>query len=77
MLNAICIKYTFNGKNKVYHPDFYIPSLNLIVEIKNSYLAEKDKEQIELKKQASINSGFKYIMIINKNYTQFINEYIN
>jgi len=25
------IKYIFNDKNKVYHPDFYIPSLNLIV----------------------------------------------
>jgi hypothetical protein len=70
--NAPSIQYKFNGKNKTYHPDFYIPSLNTIVEIKNSFLAKKDKMQIEEKKKATIANGFKYIIIIDKNYLEFL-----
>ena len=77
IINAPSIKYKLQRKEKVYFPDFYIPSLNLIIEIKNSYLAEKDKERIKAKKQGTIIKGYKYIMIINKNYNKFdklINE---
>lgn len=66
--NAPSIKYSFEGRNKVYFPDFYIPSLNLIVECKNSYLLKKDKEIIESKKKATILKGYKYLMIVDKNY---------
>jgi hypothetical protein len=65
------IKYVYEGKNKVYHPDFYIPSLNLVIECKNSYLMKKDKEIIEIKLKATINNGFNYILIIDKNYSNF------
>jgi hypothetical protein len=65
------IKYSFNNLDKVYHPDFYIPSLNLIVECKNSWLAQRDEEQIKCKKQATEYHGYNYIMIIDKNYTAF------
>jgi uncharacterized C2H2 Zn-finger protein len=71
--NAPFIKYFFENKNKIYFPDFYISSLNLIVEIKNSYLAKKDKKIIEAKRKATIANGFNYIMIINKNYIMFEN----
>lgn len=74
--NSPSVKYKFQGKNKVYFPDFYIPSLNLVIEIKNSYLVEKDKEQIEAKEKATIANGFKYIMIVNKNYNEF-NKLVN
>jgi hypothetical protein len=73
--NAPSIKYIFNEKNKVYHPDFYIPSKNLIIEIKNSYLAIKDKDEIKTKEKATIANGFNYIMIIDKNYTKFNNNF--
>jgi hypothetical protein len=66
------IKYIFNGKNKIYHPDFYIPSLNLIIEIKNSYLAKKNKDEIEAKQKATISNGFKYLLILDKQY-----DYLN
>ena len=62
------IKYIYNGKNRVYHPDFYIPSLNLIVEIKSTWILNRDIE-IEEKKKATITSGFKYIMILDKDYS--------
>jgi len=61
------------SKTKIYHADFYIPKLNLVVEIKNDYLANRDKEEIELKKKATVVNGFNYIMIINKKYNLFKN----
>jgi hypothetical protein len=71
ILRPNTIKYLYENKHKYYHPDFFIPSLNLIVEIKNSYLAIRDKKQIKAKRKATISSGFNYIMIIDKDYTQF------
>ncbi len=61
------IKYIHDGKNKIYHPDFYITSLNLIIEIKSSWILNRDLE-IEEKKKATIANGFKYLMILDKNY---------
>lgn len=69
--NGLSIKYKFKEKNKIYFPDFYIPSLNLIVEIKNSYLAKKDAKILESKKLACKNFGYNFIMIIDKNYSEF------
>jgi len=65
------IKFLFENKNKVYHSDFYILSLNLIIEIKNSYLYKRDKLIIEAKEKATIDNGFNYLMIIDKNYYIF------
>jgi hypothetical protein len=69
--NSPSIKYIYKRKNKIYFPDFYIPSLNLIIECKNKWLANKDKNIIKLKEKFTLSSGFKYIMIINKNYNKF------
>ena len=66
------IEYKYEDKNKIYFPDFYIPSLNLIIEIKNSYLAKKDKEIITAKEKATIANGFNYIIIIEKDYKDFL-----
>jgi len=68
IINGPTIKYIFENKEHAYFPDFYIPSLNLIIEIKNSYLVKKDKDKIKAKKKATISKGFKYNMIIDKNY---------
>ncbi len=61
------LKYEHKGNSKIYHPDFYIPSLNLIIEIKSSWILKRDIEYSE-KKKATISSGFKYLMILDKNY---------
>ena len=66
---AKSIRYIFENKQHYYHPDFYIPSLNLIIEIKNSWIAKRDKLIIKIKEKATIANGFKYIMIIDKNYS--------
>ena len=62
------VKYEFNGKHKIYHPDFYISSLNLIVEIKSTWTYDEVIDPI--KEKATIASGFKYLMILDKNYTK-------
>ena len=67
--NGPSIPYLFEGKNKVYHSDFYIPSKNLIVEIKSSYILTLDIE-INEKKEACLNKGYDYICIIDKDYSQ-------
>jgi hypothetical protein len=74
--NGPSVPYLFEGKNKVYHSDFYIPSKNLIVEIKNSYLFEKDKNKIHAKESSVISNGYNYILILNKDYSEFIHLYV-
>ena len=73
--NGPSIPYLFEGNNKVYHSDFYIPSLNLVIEIKNSYLFKKDIKKIKEKEKATISNGFNYIIIIDKNYNEFLSQY--
>ena len=73
---AKSIKFIFDNEDKYYHPDFYIPTLNLIVEIKNSYYAKRDKEKIKAKEKATISSGFNYIMIVDKDYNNFNKNYL-
>jgi hypothetical protein len=71
IINAKSIKYLFENKQHYYYPDFYIPSLNLIIEVKALYYYNKFKNQCKAKKKATIANGFKYIMIINKDYSIF------
>jgi len=54
--------------NRIYHPDFFIPSLNLIIEIKSTYTFNENDNK---KKEATISNGFNYLMILDKNYTEF------
>jgi hypothetical protein len=72
--NAPSIKYLFEGKNHIYFPDFYIKTLNLIIEIKSSYFYNKDVEKIKQKEIALKKEGFNYLLILDKNYDKFIRE---
>jgi hypothetical protein len=67
------IKYVYEEKNKYYHSDFFIPSLNLIIEIKNIGLYNRDKEKIIQKEEYTRIQGFNYILILEKNYNEFMN----
>ena len=62
------INYVFKNKNRVYHSDFFIPSLNLIVEIKSTYYNNMHKEIIDTKEKSTISNGFNYCMILDKKY---------
>jgi hypothetical protein len=65
------IDYIFKDENKVYHPDFFIPSLKLNLEIKSLYYYNKNKELCDAKTNAASSLEYKYIMIIDKDYTEF------
>jgi hypothetical protein len=67
------IYYKDNGEQKFYMPDFFIPSINLIVEIKglNNHYQKRDQYKENLKKEAVIKEGFLFIQINDKNYTEF------
>jgi len=71
------IQYKINNKTRLYFPDFYIESLNLIIEIKSSWTFDRcgiDKElenKNKIKWQTVKNLGFGFIAIIDKNYEEF------
>ena len=50
--------------------DFYLPDYNLIIEIKSSYTYNYDIERNITKKKYSIENGYNFIFIINKDYSE-------
>lgn len=71
------IRYTQNNKIRHYYPDFYIPKLNLIIEIKSKYILNlQTEENVLLKELATKAAGFNYCIIVDNNFTAF-NKYFN
>lgn len=68
------IKYNFNGKDKFYHPDFYIKKLNLIVEIKSDYYYKLYLDKNLSKQKSCLDKGYDFMFIINKDYSEFIEK---
>lgn len=68
------IKYLFNESEKKYHPDFYIKDINLIIEIKSDYYYNLFLEKNLSKEKSSLEQGFDFIFIIDKDYTEFLNK---
>jgi len=67
---GLTFKYIFENKNRIYHSDFYIPSKNLIIEIKSSYYFKKYNDLCSAKQKACIKQGYMYLFIIDKNYKE-------
>jgi hypothetical protein len=70
---APTIYYKDKDKVRFYLPDFYVPSLNVIIEIKggNEHYQKRDEYKEKLKKDAAIREGFEFIQINDKLYTNF------
>lgn len=61
------IEYTFEGKSKMYYPDFYIRSKNLIIEVKSTYTFNKDMIKNIAKEDSCIEQGYNFeFLIIHK-----------
>ena len=58
---------------RFYIPDFYVPDLNLIIEVKgsNAHYQDRDEYKELLKKEATLKEGFNYIQINDRIYTPF------
>lgn len=74
--------YIYDGKKHFYIPDFFIPSLNLEIEIKDGTnthpkIQAVDKEKERLKDQVMIDNknSINYIKIVEKDNTRFL-EYL-
>jgi hypothetical protein len=65
--------YTDGQNTRFYLPDFCIPSLNLIIEIKgsNNHYQKRDEYKEKLKAAAVKKAGFNFIQINDKDYTIF------
>jgi very-short-patch-repair endonuclease len=77
----LTFEYILENERHFYLPDFYLTSLNLIIEVKDggdnpnehSHI-ELDRKKDALKLKAVIDSGrYNFIKIINKDYIPFIN----
>lgn len=72
------IKYRYNDKDHFYLPDGYLLPFNLIIEIKgsNNHYQKRDLDIQKTKEKALIEfckkNHYEYIMILDKNYDQFI-----
>ncbi len=58
------------GNYRKYFPDFYLPEINLVVEIKSSYTLTNQKEMNEKKFEAA-KQKYNFICIVDKNYEEF------
>lgn len=75
---SIIFHFNYEGKTKFHIPDFYLPSYNLIIQIKDggdnpNGNPNIDRGRQKLEDKAIIDNGcYNYIKIINKNYSDFI-----
>lgn len=65
------IPYIYENKQLIYHPDFYIKKINLIIEIKSDYTYRIQENKNLSKKMACEKLNYDFIFIINKNYDIF------
>lgn len=79
-------KYQYEGKEHFYIPDFFIPSINLEIEIKEAAnghgkenthwkIQQVDKVKEKLKDEVlNKNKNVNYIKVVNKEYEEFVNK---
>jgi predicted DNA-binding protein YlxM (UPF0122 family) len=61
------IRYKFQGQHKIYFPDIYVESQNLLIEVKCEYTYNNMLDLNNVKRDAAIRAGFKYKTIIFNN----------
>lgn len=60
---------------RTYHPDFYLPELNVYIEVKG-YYSDEDKQKMKAVLNYNPNIKIYFISGINKTYQNFISEKI-
>jgi hypothetical protein len=82
--NGLRFNYLINEGKHYYFSDFYIPKMNMIVEIKSSWTYDKNGKDLELmkinqiKKDSVISSGFRFNFLIGKkDILKFVNDILN
>lgn len=65
--HKISIRYIHKDKKRIYHPDFYVPSKNEIIEVKSTYTMCGTKEMwstLKAKRNACLNNGYIFQLIV-------------
>ena len=65
------IEYFIGNKKHYYFSDFYYEPMNLIIEIKSNWTYNKELDINITKQKSTIDSGYNYLFIIDKNYEDF------
>lgn len=74
---GIRIPYTFKEKNRLYNPDIFVDSLNLLVEVKSSWTYKGKKEYKELclfKLSACREQGYKTLLLVFSESGEILKE---
>ena len=61
------IIYKYKGSTKVYHPDIFIPHLNLLIEVKSEFTYQYSRKINRIKRKAAIASGYRFIFLVMNN----------
>jgi len=56
--------YYYKDKKHRYYADFFIPSQNLVIEVKSSYTLARDYQQVQEKIQATNNIGYNLLLLV-------------
>lgn len=70
------IWYFFDKKKRKYYPDFFIPTQNLVVEVKSLYTLSRDYEQIQAKIQATNRTGYNLLLLVFEKNGQVLLEQV-
>jgi hypothetical protein len=74
--NVPIISYTTDdGKKHVHYVDIWIPSQNLMIEVKSTWTISKNFDKVLLKKQAALDAGYKYEIWVYDKKGKFLPNY--
>jgi len=68
------INYIFDNTQHYYFSDFFIEEKNLIIEIKCTWTYQKDILKNITKKEYTLKSGYNFLFLIDKDYSDFKNK---
>lgn len=54
----------YNNDKNMYFPDIYIPSCNLLIEVKSSYTYSKHKSNTKAKAEACLDQGYNFALLV-------------
>jgi hypothetical protein len=67
-------EYYFDDLYRTYRADFFIPDWNLVVETKSRYYYEKDKKKIGIQRQAVLDSGYEFVLLLDEDEIDNFNK---
>ena len=78
--NCPPITYIEDGKIHIYHPDFYLPDNNALIEIKSDYTLVGQPRwfsRLLAKRHAAISAGYKFFLVVYNKREKRINLPLN